>query len=87
MNACEFEIDDIPKLGKTAILFISQSGETRDLYKILEQVKKLDVLTVGLVNTVNSTIANETDCGVIFKYWKRTWCSIILNHLLLRVFY
>jgi len=70
MNACEFELDDIPKLGKTAILFISQSGETRDLYKILEQVKKIDVLTIGLVNTVNSTIANETDCGVYLNIGK-----------------
>jgi len=70
INACEFELNDIPKLGKTAILFISQSGETRDLYKILEDVKKLDVLTIGLVNTVNSTIANETDCGVYLNIGK-----------------
>ena len=39
INACEFEIEDIPKLGKTALLFLTQSGETMDLYKILEKVK------------------------------------------------
>jgi len=70
INACEFEIEDIPKLGKTALLFLTQSGETMDLYKILEKVKDLDILTIGLVNTVNSTIANETDCGVYLNIGK-----------------
>lgn len=70
INACEFEIEDIPKLGKTALLFLTQSGETMDLYKILEKVKDLDILKIGLVNTVNSTIANETDCGVYLNIGK-----------------
>ena len=41
-----------------------------DLYKILEKVKDLDILKIGLVNTVNSTIANETDCGVYLNIGK-----------------
>ena len=70
MNACEFEVEDIPKFGKTAILFISQSGETRDLSQILSKVKDLDILKIGLVNTVNSLIANEADCGVYLNIGK-----------------
>ena len=70
INACEFELDDIPKIGKTALLFLSQSGETMDLYKILEKVKNMDILTIGLINSVNSTIANETDCGVYLNIGK-----------------
>ncbi|MCF7845598.1 MAG: glutamine--fructose-6-phosphate transaminase (isomerizing) [Candidatus Pacebacteria bacterium] len=45
-------------------IFISQSGETADTLAALQEVKKKDVLTLGIVNAVGSSIARETDAGV-----------------------
>jgi len=50
--------------GKTALLVISQSGETADTLEALREAKRKGVLTIGIVNVVGSTIARETDCGV-----------------------
>jgi glucosamine--fructose-6-phosphate aminotransferase (isomerizing) len=43
---------------------ISQSGETRDLIKCLEICQSQGVITIGVVNVVESYIARETTCGV-----------------------
>ncbi len=48
----------------TAVLGISQSGETADTLAALREAKKKGALTLGIVNTVGSTIARETDAGV-----------------------
>lgn len=44
--------------------FISQSGETADTLRVLEYCKKLGALCVGITNTVGSSIARITHCGV-----------------------
>ncbi len=49
---------------KTALLAISQSGETADTLEALREAKRKGVLTMGIVNVVGSTIAREADCGV-----------------------
>jgi len=49
---------------KTAILAISQSGETADTLEAIREGKRQGALTLGIVNTVGSTIARETDAGV-----------------------
>ncbi|HOK35434.1 MAG TPA: glutamine--fructose-6-phosphate transaminase (isomerizing) [Candidatus Pacearchaeota archaeon] len=49
---------------KTAVLAISQSGETADTLAAIREAKEKGVLTLGIVNTVGSTIARETDAGV-----------------------
>jgi len=49
---------------KTALLCISQSGETADTLAALQEAKRKGVLTLGIVNAVGSTIARETDAGV-----------------------
>lgn len=66
MNAAEFDTDTIQydKRKETVVIMISQSGETRDLIKCLEICKAQDVITVGVVNVVESFIARETTCGV-----------------------
>ncbi len=66
LNAAEFDTDTIQenKRMETAVVMISQSGETRDLIKCLEICKAQDVLTIGVVNVVESYIARETTCGV-----------------------
>lgn len=49
---------------KTAVLVISQSGETADTLAALREAKNKGALTLGIVNVVGSTIARETDAGV-----------------------
>jgi len=46
------------------VLVISQSGETADTLAAVRQAKEAGALTIGVVNTVGSTIARETDAGV-----------------------
>jgi glucosamine--fructose-6-phosphate aminotransferase (isomerizing) len=68
IDGADFDITDIPKLGNTAIIFISQSGETRDLYQVLTLLSKYHyknrIITIGVINVVDSQIAREVDCGV-----------------------
>lgn len=49
---------------RTAVVGISQSGETLDTLEALREGKRHRALTLGIVNTVGSTIARETDAGV-----------------------
>lgn len=49
---------------KTAVIAISQSGETADTLAAIREGKKKGALTLGIVNAVGSTIARETDAGV-----------------------
>ncbi len=46
------------------VLAISQSGETADTLAAIRESKRKGVLALGVVNTVGSTIARETDAGV-----------------------
>ena len=48
----------------TLALAISQSGETADTMAALREAKQRGVSTMGIVNTVGSTIARYTDFGV-----------------------
>ncbi len=49
---------------RTAVLAVSQSGETLDTLEAIREGKRNGALTLGIVNTVGSTIARETDAGV-----------------------
>ncbi|MCB9821101.1 glutamine--fructose-6-phosphate transaminase (isomerizing) [Candidatus Nomurabacteria bacterium] len=62
--ASEFRYHDEPLDGRTAILAISQSGETADTLEAVKLAKQKKLLTLGLVNVVGSSIARETDAGV-----------------------
>jgi len=54
-----------PILNKnTAVLAISQSGETADTLAAVKEAKEKGIFALGIVNTVGSTIARETDAGV-----------------------
>ena len=63
-DGAEFNINDIPKKGKTGLILLSQSGETKDLHRCLEIAKNYDLITIGVVNVVDSMIARESSCGV-----------------------
>jgi glucosamine--fructose-6-phosphate aminotransferase (isomerizing) len=62
-DGAEFTEHDIPKQGKTALLLISQSGETKDLHRCIGIGKKNNLFLIGVVNVVDSLIAREVDCG------------------------
>lgn len=47
----------------TAVLAISQSGETADTLAAIQEAKRKGALTLGIVNVIGSTIARETDAG------------------------
>jgi len=47
----------------TAVLVLSQSGETADTLAAVREAKEKGALTLGIVNVVGSTIAREIDAG------------------------
>lgn len=65
INGCEFDIHDIPKKGKSCVIVLSQSGETRDLYQCIQKIREYDesIIIIGVVNVVDSLISREVDCG------------------------
>ena len=64
IDGAEFNKYDIPKIGNTALIFLTQSGETKDLHRCIEIGKDNDLFLIGIVNVVDSMIAREVDCGV-----------------------
>jgi glucosamine--fructose-6-phosphate aminotransferase (isomerizing) len=62
--ASEFNYRNEPFSRSTALLVISQSGETADTIAALKKVEDYGVLRLGIVNAVGSTIARMTDAGV-----------------------
>ncbi len=62
--ASEFRYRDPILTSQTAVLAVSQSGETADTLAAIREAKRKGALTLGIVNTVGSTIARETDAGV-----------------------
>jgi glucosamine--fructose-6-phosphate aminotransferase (isomerizing) len=64
IDGAELTEKDIPRRGRTLFIFISQSGETRDLYRCVQIAKDNNILTMGVINVVDSMIAREVHCGV-----------------------
>lgn len=62
--ASEFKYRNEPFSRSTALLAISQSGETADTIAAIKKVEGYGVLKLGIVNAVGSTIARMTDAGV-----------------------
>lgn len=62
--ASEFKYRSEPFSRGTALLAISQSGETADTIAALKKVEDYGVLRLGVVNAPGSTIARMTDAGV-----------------------
>ena len=63
IDGADFKFLDVPKKGKTCLILLSQSGETKDLHRCIDIAKKYELLTIGVVNVVDSLIAREVDCG------------------------
>ena len=50
--------------GDTAVILISQSGETADTLQALREAKKKGSLVLGIINAVGSSIARESGAGI-----------------------
>lgn len=66
-DASECNVEDIA-LKKSALIVLSQSGETADCQLVLNMVK--DCITIGVVNVVGSMISKNTDCGIYLNAGK-----------------
>jgi len=55
---------DIPRYESSAFVLISQSGETKDLHRCIEIAQNHNIITIGIINVVDSLIAREVDCGI-----------------------
>ena len=67
VNACEFSENCLPNIKNYSTImcvFLSQSGETLDVYNCLKICKNKRCLTMGIINKVDSLIAREVECGV-----------------------
>jgi len=67
VNACEFNENTLPNIknySTTLCVFLSQSGETMDVYNCLKICKAKKCVTLGIINKVDSLIAREVDCGI-----------------------
>ena len=62
--ASEFRYRKEPLSRDTALIVISQSGETADTIAALKKVEDSGILKLGVVNVVGSTINRLTDAGV-----------------------
>lgn len=63
-QASEFKYRSEPLSRSTAVIAVSQSGETADTLAALQKVAGYGVLRLGVVNAVGSSIARTTDAGV-----------------------
>lgn len=60
----EYRYKRVFSSGNTAVICVSQSGETADTKASLTKAKEKGILTLGIVNVVGSAIAREIDAGV-----------------------
>lgn len=63
-DGADFNVKDIPKSGETGVILLSQSGETKDLHRCIQIAKHNNLVTIGIVNVIDSLIARECNCGV-----------------------
>ncbi len=63
-QASEFRYRSEPLSRSTAVLVISQSGETADTIAALKKLEGTGILLLGIVNTPGSTLARMTQAGV-----------------------
>lgn len=63
-DASEIQNIDLPKKGKIGLVVISQSGETKDCHRALQELKNNVLISIGVVNVPGSLLSRETDCGI-----------------------
>jgi len=67
LDAAETDSKDFPKGDnpkKTGLLVISQSGETKDVQRVVKTAMQDDITVMSIINSVGSLIARTTKMGV-----------------------
>ena len=67
IDAAETEAKDFPCQGdvsSTGLIVVSQSGETKDVARVVKQAMDKDITVMSVVNAVGSLIARTTKMGV-----------------------
>ena len=64
VDAAELESYDLPQSARGGLLVVSQSGETKDVLRALSKGFENDLPCISVVNSVGSTIARKTKCGI-----------------------
>lgn len=67
IDAAETDVKDIPKRSdprETGLIVVSQSGETKDVHRVVKAAMQNDVTVMSVVNAVGSLIARTTGLGV-----------------------
>jgi glutamine---fructose-6-phosphate transaminase (isomerizing) len=67
IDAAETEAKDFPcpdNVRETGLIVVSQSGETKDVVRVVKQAMDRDITTMSVVNAVGSLIARTTKMGV-----------------------
>jgi glucosamine--fructose-6-phosphate aminotransferase (isomerizing) len=67
LDAAETNEKDFPHTGRpkeTGIIVVSQSGETKDLHRVVKTAMENNVTVMSVVNVVGSLIARTTKLGV-----------------------
>ena len=67
IDAAEMETKDFPitpNMKETGVLVVSQSGETKDVVRVVNNAMDQGVTTLSIVNAVGSLIARTTKMGV-----------------------
>ena len=66
---------------ETVFILLSQSVETKDLYRVIEIGKKNNILLVGVINVIDSMIAREVDCGCYLNAGREVSVQLNLSPL------
>ena len=67
IGAAETELKDLAgkdRTGKSGLIVVSQSGETRDVYNVVNAAMDAGVTVMSVINAVGSLIARTTKLGV-----------------------
>ena len=67
IDAAETELKDLAgkdRTGKSGLIVVSQSGETRDVYNVVNAAMDAGVTVMSVINAVGSLIARTTKLGV-----------------------
>lgn len=67
IDGADFEETDIPPNTNTIMILLSQSGETKDLYRALQIGKANNLKSIGIVNVENSLISRDVDCVLYLR--------------------
>jgi len=63
VDSAEVGLDALPR-SAGGVCLISQSGETKDVHRVLNLTEEQDMPRFSVVNAVGSLIARSTNCGV-----------------------